>query len=204
VSSDKKESFNELLNNSTKKLSIKEIHDLTGLPRTTIKRYCQEIGYETVPYKREPWNKGETKYNNSIVKGSAQKKKGQKRGSHTKETKNKISNTMKANGVSGGYRIGSGRGTKYKYGGYTFESRTIMDFALKLDKEKIEWTYSDMGFYLVDYDLYLKVKFNVPEEARVTLMDKAKELGIKLILVNELVHRRMSYNGIDNFIKNLK
>lgn len=92
--------------------------------------------------------------------------------------KKKISETMKRNPFAGGYREGSGKGKKSTYissiaGIVKLDSNFEVEFAIELDRLKINWkrnttrfyfnwngirTYYIPDFYLIDKDLYVETK----------------------------------------------
>lgn len=60
-----KKEIDELIKSSKEKLTIKEISDKTGIPRSTVRYYLKKIGYE---YKRKAWNIPYKKYHKSYLK----------------------------------------------------------------------------------------------------------------------------------------
>lgn len=196
-----------------KGLSIKEISDTTGIPRSTVQRYLQKVGYE---YKRKAWNKGLTKEGDSSIESMSQKKKG-KGYKHHPDTIEKISKSMKG---KGGYREGSGNGNAYYYGEDVVSSDYELKIAKLMDEEGIKWEksnhnniifkYTDKGiirtvsveFYLSEYDLYLAVKYHLNSEHRERLVTASTQNNIKLLIVDQMGFRRITYNSMRSFLKN--
>lgn len=195
-------------------LSIKEVSDMTGISRSSVKRYLVKIGYE---YNRaSAWNKGLTKEDNDSLLSMSEKKKvtGWK---HDPDTKKKISESMKE---KGGYREGAGSGTAYYYGDDVVASNYELEIAKLLDEEGIKWEkennhniilgYKENGitrtvsveFYLNDYDIYLTVKYNLQGEHRKRLALAEKQNGKKILIIDQLAYKRIMYNSVTHFLKN--
>lgn len=211
----RKDLFLECIRNSPDQLTIKQLQEQTGIPRTTILRYCNEFNYE--PIKQvEPWNKGLTKDSNVTLQNISLKMKGQKRRKRTSEEKQKISLTMKANGNAGGFRETGGRGDTHTYREIIFNSDSSLGVAKMFDEEDIEWEqpitgfeYTDsnginriayMDFYLPEYDLYVAVKTNITSTVRKKLLNIKKNHSIKLMIIDELMYKRLLYNEVKNIL----
>lgn len=202
-----KEIIEELIKNSKEKLSIKQISDITGIPRSSVKRYCDQLGYE--PIRHEAWNK-----NKKIPKVTRSK-----RGKMNNEIKYKISQTMKNNPLAGGHRKGSGRGEKKTYKNILFNSEYCLAIARILDKEEIKWekpdklfTYIDknginkessLDFYLPEYNCYVSVKEFITNDIRYKLKSISKINNIKVVVVDDFVSRRIKYTKFKYFLENV-
>ncbi len=132
--------------------------------------------------KRGGWNKGissSQKTKDKISKALIGKSKGIALTIELeKERRDKISNTAKTNGLSGGLREGSGRGIKTWYnssiaGRVYLRSSYELKYAKWLDKNNIKWIQNTKSFpykfenvnrkyypdfYLIDDDCYIEVK----------------------------------------------
>jgi Transcriptional regulators len=197
------EEFEKLVKN--KKLSIKQISELTGLSRSTVKRYCDKIGY--VPIRHEVWNKN--KKMSFYPRG--------KRGKLKEETKIKISQTMKANGISGGYREGSGRGRKTIYNNILYRSKFLLEIVRILEDESIKYQNVDkifyftnkkrtsmkLDFYLPEYDCYLVVKEFPTNLIISNIKQVEKQNNIKVILIDDFIGRRLRYEKLNNILINV-
>lgn len=211
----KKDIFLECIKSNSSKLTIKQIQELTGIPRTTVLRYCNEFDYD--PLKQTtPWNKGLTKDSNPTLRKISKKTKGLKRRKRTPEEKQKISSTMKKNGNSGGFRESGGRGDTHIYREIVFNSNASLSIAKIFDDEDIEWEqpiigfkYTDstgvirvahLDFYLPEYDLYVAVKTNITSTVRKKLLNIRKIHNIKLMIVDELMYKRLLYNKVNDVL----
>jgi hypothetical protein len=121
------------------------------------------------------WNKGLTANSDDRVKKQALLQKGKQKGfkkgsTHSKETKEKISDIMSTKMKN---RYTSSK--RYYYKGYLLESSWELELAIDLDKNNIKWVRPDSlvyyddthqkrryypDFYLTDYDVYLDPKNN--------------------------------------------
>lgn len=147
------------------------------------------------------WNKGLTKETSASVSKYSEKIKGNTSGftkgsSHSKETKEKISEIM-SNKMLNRYTASK----RYHYNGYLLESSWELELAKDLDANDIKWVrpdpiiyYDDSGqkrryypdFYLTDYNVYLD-----PKNEYVRIKDKKKiqwvidQNDVKIILLNK-------------------
>lgn len=208
-----KTKIDNIINNNKNKLSIKEISDITSIPRNTVQRYLDKIGYDYIPHNKTPWNKGLTKDDNDIIKQSSIKRMGNT-WNHTDEAKEKISQNRKG---KHGIRDFSGTGNKYDYGGDPMNSDFMLKIAQQLDKEEIKWnmnnrmlSYNDKGvtrfisvdFYLDEYNIYISVRYHIHGDTRNKLLRAARENGVKVLIIDEMLYRRIKYTSIKEVLKN--
>lgn len=208
-----KKEIDELIKNSKEKLTIKEISDKTGIPRSTVQYYLKKIGYE---YKRKAWNSGLKKENHASLQKISQKLSKIKTGSKlSEETKKKISESMKG---KGGVREAAGRGQAWNYGDDVVNSDYELKIAQLLDEEGILWenknniiNYIDndgvtrmisLGFYLPEYDIYMAVRYHINNDMRKRFKMACKQNNIKVLIVDEMLYRRIMYNSIKEILKN--
>lgn len=207
----------EVIEQSKEQLSIKQISDMTGISRSSVKRYCEQLNY--IPKRHEAWNKNLTKEENESLNNISKTLSGRKLASRSKETKQKISFTMKNNSISGGHRIGSGRGQKYNYKDIQIYTEMSLGVAKSLDYEKVDWTKPEtlfsyineenklvqthLDFYLPKYDLYLSVKEFDNVKIRRTMKRIEDYNDIKVIVIGSFLYHRIKYLSIENIIKNM-
>lgn len=207
-----KQVIQRLIKSENKQLSLKEVVEKTGVPKTSAQRILKNLNYE---YKVVPWNKGLTKENSTTIMAISQKLQQVKGWKHDKETKEKIAKSMKG---KGGIREAAGRGNAYNYGEDVISSDYELKIAQILDEEGISWNnsnsvmnYSDtrgitrmiyLGFYLNDYDLYITVKYHINNDTRKQLMRASKQNNVKVIIVDEMMFRRITFNSIKEILKN--
>lgn len=206
----KKTIISNLIEDTNRKLSLKEIVEKTGISKTTAQRILKELNYK---YETTPWNKGLTKESNASLMSISQKMKQVTGWKHTNETKEKIAESMKEHG---GVKQGSG-GYAYNYGDDIVNSDYELNIAQALDEEEIQWDNSNsvihfndkgitrmiyLGFYLPQYDIYLSVKYHINSDTRRRLMLASKQNDIKIIIVDEMMYRRIVYNNIKDVLKN--
>jgi hypothetical protein len=205
--------IDKVINSNSNKLSIKEICDITGKHRNTVQRHLDRIGYDYIPHKKTPWNKGLTNDNPS-VQASADKRRGLK-WNHTDKAKQKIAEAMKD---KGGVREFGGTGNKYHYGTDPMNSDFMLEIAQQLDKEGIKWNmdnrslpYNDNGitrfisvdFYLEGYNIYLPVKYHIQNDTRKKIQKAAKENNVKILIIDEMLYRRIKYTNIKDILNNV-
>ncbi|MNJ90570.1 hypothetical protein D3C87_81690 [compost metagenome] len=205
--------IDDIIKSNKKKLSVKEISDLTEIPRNTVQRYLDQIGYRYIPYKKKPWNKGLTKENNESVMNSATNRIGNT-WNHTEESKQKISESRKG---KIGVRNFGGTGNKYYYGDKSINSDFALDIVKILDKEKIKWNmdnrilsyhhngdmrFISVDFYLEEYNIYITVKYHIQSDTRKKLQKAAKENNIKILIVDQMLYRRIVYTNLKDVLKN--
>ncbi|MNM09748.1 hypothetical protein D3C81_198640 [compost metagenome] len=205
--------IDDIIKSNKKKLSVKEISDLTEIPRNTVQRYLDQIGYRYIPYKKKPWNKGLTKENNESVMNSATNRIGNT-WNHTEESKQKISESRKG---KIGVRNFGGTGNKYYYGDKPINSDFALDIVKILDKEKIKWNmdnrilsyhhngdtrFISVDFYLEEYNIYITVKYHIQSDTRKKLQKAAKENNIKILIVDQMLYRRIVYTNLKDVLKN--
>lgn len=205
--------IDDIIKNNKNKLSVKEISDITEIPRNTVQRYLDKIGYKYIPYKKKPWNKGLTKETNTSVMNSATKRVGNT-WNHTEESKQKISESGKGRM---GVRDFGGLGNKYYYGDKPINSDFALEIVKMLDKEKIKWNmdnrilsynhngdtrFISVNFYLEEYNIYITVKYHIQSDTRKKLQEAAKQNKIKLLIVDQMLYRRIAYTSLKDVLKN--
>lgn len=204
------EVIEECINNSQEQLTLKEIVDQTGVSKTTVHRIIKQLGYEC--RKIDPWNKGLTKETNTSLVSMSKKLEQRTGWRHSEETKKKISSSMKG---KGGIREASGRGTVWDYGDEVLNSDYELKVAELLDEENISWNNNNifhynekgitrmisLGFYLKDYDIYMTVRYHINNDTRRRIGLASKQNDVKVIIVDELLYRRIMFNSIENILK---
>lgn len=200
-----REIIENLIKQSTNRLSIKYISDVTGISRSSVKRVLDQIRYE--PVRHQAWNKGKTL---SKVKRS-------KRGKLDPVIRYKISQTMKQNPFAGGHRKGSGRGEKHEYRNTLLNSDYSLAVARILDREGIKWEKPDqlfhyidqdgnskeggLDFYLPQYDCYLAVKEFMTNGIRYNHKSMSLVSNIKVVLIDGFLSKRLKYSSFKLFLE---
>ncbi|AEO93783.1 gp525 [Bacillus phage G] len=208
----RKEIIENFIKQSKKQLSLKEISEGTGVPNSTVHKIVKELGYQCV--RHQAWNKGLTKENNASLKSMSQKKKMDTGWKHDRETREKISNSLK--GKMGTTVLG-GIGNSYDYGDDIVNSDYELRVAQLLDEEKLSWNNKDsikifndggitrmiyLGFYLHEYNIYISVKYHISSEYRRRISLVEKQHGVKVLIVDQMLFRRITYNSIKDVLKN--
>jgi len=202
-----------LIGNSDKQLTLKEIVEKTGVPRTTAHRILKSIDYECAK-EYKAWNKGLSKEDNPSLQSASQKLQQRTGWKHSKATKKKISKSMKGNG---GIREASGRGNTWDYGEDVLNSDYELKVAQLLDEEGIIWEnsnniikYNDngitrlisLGLYLPEYGIYMAVKYHINSDTRQRIRLASQQNDLKVIIVDDMLFRRITYNSIKEILKN--
>lgn len=119
------------------------------------------------------------------------------------ERRKKLSISMKGNPKAGGYREGSGKGKKSTYesliaGTVKLDSNFEVEFAIELDRLKINWkrnttrfyfnwngvrTYYIPDFYLIDKDLYVETKGFWYKDKKEKTLEAVKVNNINLQII---------------------
>ena len=59
-----------------------------------------------------------------------------------------------------------------------------------------------LGFYLIEYDIYMVIKYHIDSETRRKIRLASRQNNIKVIIVDEMLYRRIMYNSIREVLKN--
>jgi transcriptional regulator with XRE-family HTH domain len=207
----KEKLIKEVIDQTEEKLTLKEIAEKSGVSRSTTRRILQNIGYE---YETTPWNKGLTKEDNATLLATSKKLEQRVGWKHSKETKEKISKSMIG---KGGIREAAGRGEVWDYGDDVLNSDYELRIAQLLDEEGILWknnniySFQDkdritrmisLGFYLPEYGINMAVKYHINSDTRRRISLASKQNDVKVLIVDEMLYRRIMYNSIKEILKN--
>lgn len=196
----------ELIENSNKQMSLKEITIKTGIPKATVHRVLKKLNYKCI--REEVWNKGLTKENNASIMSASKKLKQRTGWHHDEKTKYKISRSQLENPIGD---------SVYEYGDDIIRSDYELEIAKLLDDEYIKWNNDNsifeyvengitralyMGLYVEKYNIYLNVKYCISNKERRLINLAAAQNNIKILIVDQMIFRRMTCNNIKDILKN--